>query len=66
MTFCFLYELVYRFFVFRKWFSRRCANIADILAVVLLFKPEYRFVGVGVSIYISNLFPCKIPWIPKI
>lgn len=66
MTFCFLHKLVYRLFVFQMWFSRRCANIAAILAVALLFKPEHRFVGVGMSIYISELFPCKIPWIPNI
>jgi len=62
MTFCFLRELVYRFIVLQKRFSRRCANIAAILAVVLSFKAECRFVGAGVSIYISELFPCKIPW----
>lgn len=66
MTFCFLHKLLYRIFVFQMWFSRRCANIAAILAVALLFKPEHRSVGVGVSLYISELFPCKIPWMPNV
>lgn len=48
------------------WFSRRCANIAAVLAVAFLFKPGFRSVGVGMSIYINELFPCKIPWIPNI
>lgn len=60
MTFCILHELVYRFFVFQKRFSRRCANIGAILAVILFFKLEYVFVRFGVPIYISMLFPCKI------
>lgn len=61
MTFCFLYKLVYRIFVFQMWFSGRCANTAAVLAVALLFKPGRRFVGVGMFIYISELFRCKIP-----
>lgn len=66
MTFCFPHKLVYRIFVSQTWFSRRCANIAAILAVGLLFKPEHKSVGAGMSIYISELLPCKIPWIPNI
>lgn len=65
MTFCFLQELVYRIFVFQKRFARRCANIAAILAVVLLFEPERRCVGAAVPVPIAELFPCKISWIPK-
>lgn len=56
---------MYRIFVFQKRFARRCANIAAILAVFLLFKPERRCVGAAVPVPIAELFPCKISWIPK-